>query len=117
MAKLHGPRVENLGIGYRVPQKSRPKWESTSILLSLSVFMLYFFVLREESAIDKYLANIYDPNLAGEEMRKTIKEYKEQGKDTSGMEASYEKFQKEQKIAKLKAQAEMRAYENKMGTQ
>ena len=100
---VYGPRVENLGIGFTPPQKSRPKWEAPSLTLSMLTFMLYFFVFREEGGIDQYIANISDPNLAGEEMKQTIKEYKKQGKDTSGMEASYEAWEKEQKLAKLKA--------------
>ena len=75
----------------------------------MAVFMLYFFVLREERDIDNYLANIYDQNLAGDEMLKTIIEYKEQGKDTSGMESSYIAWGKEQKKAKFKAQAGVNA--------
>ena len=95
--------MENLGIGFTPPQKSRPKWEAPSFTISMLTFMLYFFVFREEGGIDQYIANISDPNLAGEEMKQTIKEYKKQGKDTSGMEASYEAWEKEQKLAKLKA--------------
>jgi len=103
---IHGIRVENLGIGFRPVVKSRPKLESYSITISLFIFMVYFFILREESAIDNYIANISDPNLVGEEMRRTIKEYKKEGKDTSGMENSYEAWEKEQNITKLKAQAQ-----------
>ena len=103
---VHGPRVENLGIGFTPPQKSRPTYEKVSITLSLITFMIYFLVLREESSIDTYIANISDPNLAGEEMRKTIKEYKQQGKDTSGMESSYKAWEKEQRAKKAQAQLE-----------
>ena len=50
----------------------------------MMVFMLYFFVFREENDVDLYIGNISDPNLAGLEMKKTIKNYKKEGKDTSG---------------------------------
>ena len=55
----------------------------------MSVFMLYFFVLREENDVDQYIANISNPDLAGAEMQKTIKDYKEKGRDTSGMFCFY----------------------------
>ena len=68
-----------------MPQAARPKYEKQSIWCSMVVFMLYFFVFREENDVDHYIANISDPNLAGLEMRKTIQTYKKEGKDTSGM--------------------------------
>jgi hypothetical protein len=68
-----------------MPQASRPKYEKHSIWCSMMVFMLYFFVFREENDVDLYIGNISDPNLAGLEMKKTIKNYKKEGKDTSGM--------------------------------
>ena len=68
-----------------MPQAARPKYEKQSIWCSMMVFMLYFFVFREENDVDQYIANISDPNLAGLEMQKTIKNYKKEGKDTSGM--------------------------------
>ena len=68
-----------------MPQAARPKYEKQSIWCSMMVFMLYFFVFREENDVDHYIANISDPNLAGLEMQKTIKNYKKEGKDTSGI--------------------------------
>ena len=73
-----------------MPQADRPKYEKQSIWSSMMVFMLYFFVFREENDVDLYIANISDPNLAGLEMKKTIKNYKKEGKDTSGMYEAYD---------------------------
>ena len=72
-----------------MPQAARPKYEKQSIWCSMVVFMLYFFVFREENDVDHYIANISDPNLAGLEMRKTIQTYKKEGKDTSGISTNY----------------------------
>ena len=82
--------------GFVMPQAARPKYEKQSIWCSMMVFMLYFFVFREENDVDHYIANISDPNLAGKEMRKTIQNYKKEGKDTTGMESSYVAWEAEQ---------------------
>jgi len=98
-----GPRVDALGTGFVMPQAARPKYEKQSIWCSMMVFMLYFFVFREENDVDLYIANISDPNLAGLEMKKTIKNFKKEGKDTAGMESSYVAWEAEQERNKKAA--------------
>ena len=88
---------ESMGLGFVPPQAMRPKWEAMSVKISLLVFMVYFFILREENEVDEFITNIHDPTFAGREMLKTIEQYKREGKDTTDMEKRYIDWEENQK--------------------
>ena len=37
----------------RQPYENKPEWQGYVISLSMAIFMIYFFILREESDVDK----------------------------------------------------------------
>lgn len=81
--------------------KTRPKYEPISIVLSMTVFCLYFFVLREESDVDKIFSmnpkSTYEilPNLEKDHLEAAILNYKMEGRDTKALEAKLQQVNKE----------------------
>jgi len=69
-----------------------PEWKYQGLVIfgSLSVFFLYFCVLRKEREVDRAIENtLYQgmPALEVSDLRKKIKKFKKEDKDTTELEA------------------------------
>ena len=49
---------ERLGLGQREKKMPPPKIQNHSLIISMSVFMLYFFYLREENDLDLMITDL-----------------------------------------------------------
>lgn len=59
----------------RMPYENKPPWQGLVISASMAVFMIYFFVLREESDIDKTFTRdlrSHFPEMSDAEFRKAV---------------------------------------------
>ena len=75
---------------FAVPNKGRPWYQPPIVLLSTSLFLIYFFVLREENDMDEHLGlSLYDkvPGLEVKQLELRIKYDEEQGNDTTALKA------------------------------
>ena len=78
-----------LGLGGKFAERSKPPIQNKSMMFSLFCFMIYFFVLREESDLDLLLTtdpgSMYEkmPGLERIHLKSAIKNYEIEGRDTS----------------------------------
>ncbi len=93
--QAHKARSEKLGLGSlgkkSVSYSDRPKHEQTIVVLSMFIFFVYFFILREESDVDDILyggeTTLYDkvPGLEKSELLSKISYYEKVGRDPTAL--------------------------------
>ena len=80
-----------LGLGGKYTGRSKPQIQTKSMIFSMFCFMIYFFILREESDLDLLLTtdptSMYEkmPGLERVHIKSTIKNYEIEGRDTSDL--------------------------------
>jgi len=76
-------------------QRIGPWYESYVVLVSLTAFMLYFCVFREENDIDDFLRDnvVFNPVSEVEQLKKRIVKEKADGLDTTDTEARLKKME------------------------
>ena len=80
-----------LGLGGKYAGRSKPQIQTKSMIFSMFCFMIYFFILREESDLDLLLTtdptSMYEkmPGLERVHIKSTIKNYEIEGRDTSDL--------------------------------
>ena len=78
-------------------RSNAPWYQTYSVLASISVFLIYFCILREENDIDLELnKSLFDrvPELEETQIKVRMKYDKEHGKDTSALEARLQELQR-----------------------
>ena len=74
---------------FRPPERDAPWYEKISVLLSTSIFLLYFCVFREENDLDAHIyKSLYTqmPGLEEQQLIISIKYNKEHGQDTTALD-------------------------------
>ena len=86
-----GAQNANLGIGFKVEGRSKPKYETDIVAVSLAAFLIYFCILREENDIDdlfttepKYYERVQ--GLERSHLESAIVNYTLEGRDTKELE-------------------------------
>jgi len=80
---------------FRAPESGAPRYQYVIVQISVAVFMLYFFVLREENDLDENLSDLYyaiDPYKEIEKLELQLAKEIKQGQDTSHTAAKLSKM-------------------------
>ena len=92
---------DSIGLGGKFSGGTKPEIQNSSMIISLVCFMIYFFILREESDLDLYLTtdptSMYEkmPGLERIHLKSAIKNYEIEGRDTSELTKRLEELEKE----------------------
>ena len=92
---------DSIGLGGKFSGGAKPEIQNSSMIFSLVCFMIYFFILREESDLDLYLTtdptSMYEkmPGLERIHLKSAIKNYEIEGRDTSELTKRLEELEKE----------------------
>merc|ERR1711893_15362 len=92
---------DSIGLGGKFSGGTKPEIQNSSMIISLFCFMIYFFILREESDLDLYLttdpSSMYEkmPGLERIHLKSAIKNYEIEGRDTSELTKRLEELEKE----------------------
>merc|ERR1711976_327460 len=93
---------DSIGLGGKFSGGTKPEIQNSSMIISLVCFMIYFFILREESDLDLYLTtdptSMYEkmPGLERIHLKSAIKNYEIEGRDTSELTKRLEELENSQ---------------------
>merc|ERR1711976_309011 len=93
---------DSIGLGGKFSGGAKPEIQNSSMIFSLVCFMIYFFILREESDLDLYLttdpSSMYEkmPGLERIHLKSAIENYEIEGRDTSELTKRLEELENSQ---------------------